>query len=66
MKKVMQREVPGGFLHESTTFEEGMKRAVDNAADKRDVLNNSVFTLCPRGNWNMDTNRMAEALELGR
>jgi hypothetical protein len=47
MKEVLQREVEGGYLYESDSFEEGMQRAVDHAADKIRVLNDTVFTLCP-------------------
>lgn len=61
MLSAMQK-VPGYYHHEISGWE-----APDSLSTEayRDMLLNSIFALCPKGWWNLDSFRIYEALECG-
>ncbi len=56
------KKIPNGFLYETSSFNAPNALA---AHDYRDLLLESIFVPCPRGNWNLDSFRVSEALECG-
>jgi len=55
-------KIPGGFTHFTNGLADPQALEVRAYAD---LLANSVFALCPRGNVNLDCFRLYEALEAG-
>jgi hypothetical protein len=59
MLRAAQR-IPGGHAHVTQGFGEGLE-----ITEYADLLANTVFALCPRGNYSVDCFRLYEALEAG-
>lgn len=55
-------KIPGGFDHRTVTFNDPQGLSTKDYAD---LLSQTVFALCPRGNVSVDTFRLYEALEAG-
>lgn len=56
------KRVPQFHVHEIPHFAAANSLPVD---EYRELLLNSIFIPCPRGNWNLDSFRTCEALECG-
>jgi hypothetical protein len=55
-------KIPNYHVHEIFEF---WSPTSLSAEEYRDLLLESIFMPCPRGNWNLDTFRLSEALECG-
>jgi hypothetical protein len=56
------RNIPGGFNYLTSTFNDPKGMSTNEYAN---LLSQTVFALCPRGNFSVDTFRFYEALEAG-
>jgi hypothetical protein len=54
-----------GPFHYQETGRYRESLALARTGAKAAVLTDTVFVLCPRGNWNMESTRMSESLEHG-
>jgi len=54
--------VPGGYIFETNGFFDPNALSVSEYSN---ILNNTIFTLCPHGNVHLDSFRIYEALESG-